>query len=372
MRHSLLSSIATCDTARTETEMTALRSRQANPGLRPPLAAGDIAPQCVLPDSDGDLVNLRGDRVAGNPIVVVFCPRFTPAVQAALTSLAAHLPALTEAGARLFAVTREPAPVAKAQNLPFPVLIDSKEDVFRAFSAGLRDLPTTVMLRPNHHVLAIFKEAAETHGAAALAQLDRLAADRRTELVASHPPVLLIPDVLSPAECRRLINVYNTRGQVFVKPGIGYDDMTADYKMRIPEYDRVDRIDHWLVDKDTCAFVHHRVATRVFPEIVTAFQYWITKYERMRIGCYEGARGGRSHGHRDNIPPTAYRRFALSINLNTDEFDGGELRFPEFGDKRYRPASGTAIVFSSSLLHEALQVTRGRRLVLLAFLFGEH
>src|SRR6185437_49450 len=174
--------------------MTARRSTQPNPGLRPPLATGDIAPQCVLPDSDGELVNLRGDRVAGNPIVVVFCPRFTPAAEAALASLAAHLPALTEAGARLFAVTREPAPVARAQNLAFPVLIDSKEEVFRAFSAGLRDLPTTVMLRPNHHVLAIFKEAPETHGAAVIAELDRLAADRQTELVAAHPPVLLIPD----------------------------------------------------------------------------------------------------------------------------------------------------------------------------------
>ena len=82
---------------RTEIDMTALRSRQANPGLRPPLAAGDIAPQCVLPDSDAELVNLRGDRVAGNPIVVVFCPRFTPAAEAALASLAAQLPALTDA-----------------------------------------------------------------------------------------------------------------------------------------------------------------------------------------------------------------------------------------------------------------------------------
>ena len=61
----------------------------------------------------------------------------------------------------------------------------------------------------------------------------------------------------------------------------------------------------------------------------------------------------------------------MSINLNCDEFEGGELRFPEFGDHRYRPENGTAIVFSSSLLHEALQVTTGRRRVLLAFLFGE-
>jgi hypothetical protein len=91
----------------------------------------------------------------------------------------------------------------------------------------------------------------------------------------------------------------------------------------------------------------------------------------MRIGCYQGERGGKLHGHRDNAEPTPYRRFAMSMNLNAEEFKGGELRFPEFGDQRYRPENGEAFVFSSSLLHEALHVTSGRRLVLLAFLFGD-
>ena len=347
-------------------------ARQIGAGLRPPLAVGDIAPQCVLPDSEGGTINLRGDAIAGNPIVILFIPAFTPPIAAALKSFSAELEPFAAEGARLFAVTLESPKAVKAQAIPFPVLIDAKGEAFRDFSAHRRDLPTTIVLRPNHHVMAILKDAPETQGAAALAAVRRLAPDRQPELVVSHPPVLLIPDVLSAEDCRRLVEVYETRGQVFVKPGVGYDDMKTDYKMRIPEYDRVDRIDHWLVDKDTCAFVHYRVASRVFPEIVKSFQYWITKYERMRIGCYEGGRGGRSHGHRDNIHPTAYRRFAMSINLNTGEFTGGELRFPEFGDKRYRPETGTAIVFSSSLLHEALEVTSGRRLVLLAFMFGEH
>jgi predicted 2-oxoglutarate/Fe(II)-dependent dioxygenase YbiX len=142
--------------------------------------------------------------------------------------------------------------------------------------------------------------------------------------------------------------------------------------MRIPEHGRVDRVDHWIVDRDTETLLHRRIAQRVLPEIVRAFQYRITQWERLRIGCYQGERGGKLHAHRDNVAPTSYRRFAMSINLNTEEFSGGELRFPEFGDQRYRPASGTAIVFSSSLLHEALHVTSGRRLVVLAFLFGDH
>jgi len=63
----------------------------------------------------------------------------------------------------------------------------------------------------------------------------------------------------------------------------------------------------------------------------------------------------------------AYRRFAMSLNLNSEEFSGGELRFPEYGPQRYKPDTGAAIVFSCSILHEALEVTEGRRFVLLAF-----
>ena len=68
----------------------------------------------------------------------------------------------------------------------------------------------------------------------------------------------------------------------------------------------------------------------------------------------------------------AHRRFAVSVNLNAEDFEGGTLRFPEFGDQRYCAATGAALVFSSSLLHEALPVTAGRRFVVLGFLSGDH
>src|SRR5258706_185844 len=83
-------------------------------------------------------------------------------------------------------------------------------------------------------------------------------------------------------------------------------------------------------------------------------------------------RGGEAHGHRHNPAPiVAHRRFACSINLNSEEFEGGGLRYPEYGDQQYRPATGEAIVFSSSILHEVMHVTAGRRYVLLAFLYGD-
>lgn len=338
--------------------------------LRAPLEMGDIAPPCALPTLDGDRVDLRSDAVAGKPIVILFCPHFAPAVVAALAAMNALGASFAESGALVFAVTLESAKIAAAQVIGFPVLLDRSGDVFRAFSADTRDLPTIVVLRPNQHVRAVLKSAPSTLADQALAHVVDLAAERQPLLMTPHPPVLIVPEVLSPADCQRLITVYETRGQTFFEPGPDVP-VGTDYKMRIPEHGRRDRIDHWIVDEDTMTFVHRRVQLRLLPEIAKAFQYPVTRWERMRIGCYEGDRGGKLHGHRDNVAPTPYRRFAMSINLNVDQFTGGELRFPEFGDQRYRPDSGSAIVFSSSLLHEALHVTAGRRLVLLAFLFGD-
>jgi len=82
-------------------------------------------------------------------------------------------------------------------------------------------------------------------------------------------------------------------------------------------------------------------------------------------------RAGISGAHRDNLSPsTEHRRFTLSLNLN-EGYEGGHLRFPEYGAYLYRPGAGGAVVFSGSHLHEALPVTRGKRYVLLSFLFGE-
>jgi peroxiredoxin len=348
-------------------------SPAARPLFKAPLAPGDIAPDCALRTREGEMVDLRGDAIAGHVVVLLFCARFTDAAAALVAALRERQEAFAAAGARLFALTVEPAKIAAEQAVPFPLLLDRDGAAFEAFGAPARDPPTLVLLRPNHHVLAVFKPAGAAQAAEALALAERVAAERPAVVMAPHPPVLIVPDVLSREDCRRLIKVYETRGAVFVEPGHGDDKMTADYKMRIPEYGRGDRIDHWLVDADTNGFIDARLQARLFPEIRRAFQYRITRREMMRIGCYTGSRGGELHGHRDDSEPiSAHRRFATSINLNTEEFGGGELRFPEFGDQRYRPESGAAIVFSCSLLHEAMQVTSGTRFVLLAFLFGAH
>ncbi len=56
------------------------------------------------------------------------------------------------------------------------------------------------------------------------------------------------------------------------------------------------------------------------------------------------------------------------MNLNTGDYEGGALSFPEYNDVAYNPPAGAGIVFSASLLHEATPVLRGSRYVLLSFL----
>jgi predicted 2-oxoglutarate/Fe(II)-dependent dioxygenase YbiX len=65
------------------------------------------------------------------------------------------------------------------------------------------------------------------------------------------------------------------------------------------------------------------------------------------------------------------RRFAVSLNLNLGEYEGGLLRFPEFGSQVYTAPAGGAVVFSCSLLHEATPVTRAKRFAFLPFLYDD-
>ena len=246
--------------------------------------------------------------IGGNIIALVFCPEHTAVVNRVLADYRSRLEEMGFAGARFFCVMRARPEATVSRDIPFPVLCDVDGKAFRAFDADTRDRLTTIVLRPNHHVTAIVRSRPKVHAAEALAAVQRLAAERKPTPMALHPPVLIVPEVLTRDECRRLIDVYETRGRVFVQPGPGIDYMGTDYKMRIPEYGRRDRIDHWIVEEDTKAFLRSRLQNRLFPE---------------------------------------------------------------FGDQRYRPDNGTAFVFSSALVHEAMHVTAGRRLVLLAFLFGD-
>lgn len=333
----------------------------AVPGPKPSSAPrapelGDIAPAFRLTAQSGEEIDPAADHISGKVLVLLFV--------GAGASMPEGLAALVEKaqamGGRCFKIGAAPGTAPAG----FDPVADPDSKVASLY--GARTEPHIAVIAPNRHIAAI---GADVVGA--MAALERIAAKRA--IATNHPPVLMLPDILSRADCQRLISIFTLQGHTYLEPGHGAPPAgMGDYKMRIPEYGRKDRIDHWIMTPETNAFIDDRLKRRLFPEIRRCFQYKITRREGYRIGCYEGARGGELHGHRDNTQPNvAHRRFACSINLNSEQFEGGGIRFPEFGDQDYSPETGAGIVFSSSLLHEPMHVTSGKRYVLLAFLYGE-
>jgi hypothetical protein len=182
-----------------------------------------------------------------------------------------------------------------------------------------------------------------------------------------HAPVMITPRVFGEDLCRRLIAYYDAdggspSGVMRQRDGktIGVLD---DFKKRR---------DATINDEALKVETRTAISRRLLPEIRKAFRFTATRVERYIVARYDAEDGGYFRAHRDNLTSgTAHRQFAVSINLNAEEFEGGDLRFPEYGMRTYRPPTGGAVVFSCSLLHEATPVARGSRYAFLPFLYDE-
>lgn len=183
-----------------------------------------------------------------------------------------------------------------------------------------------------------------------------------------HAPVLVVPRIFEPELCRALIRHYeNCGGAVsgFMRDVDGRTTLILD-----PKHKR--RKDCEVDDEDLRIACMGRIRDRLAPEIEKAFQFRATRIERYIVACYDSGDAGYFRAHRDNTThATAHRKFAVSINLNTGEYSGGMLRFPEFGGRLYQPPLGGAAVFSCSLLHEATMIVSGKRYAFLPFLYDE-
>ncbi|QGP78316.1 2OG-Fe(II) oxygenase [Sphingobium sp. CAP-1] len=183
-------------------------------------------------------------------------------------------------------------------------------------------------------------------------------------------PVLKVPGIFEPTLCRDLIAYADRQG--LMDSGFMSSDPASGNTVLKVDHRHKRRSDCSIEDAPLRNAVQARILRRLVPQVERAFQFKATRMERYIISCYDAGTGGYFRPHTDNSTlGTAHRRFAVSIGLNAEEYEGGDLRFPEFGARTYRPPTGGAIVFSCSLLHEALPVTRGRRFVVLPFLYDE-
>ena len=265
------------------------------------------------------------------------------------------------AGAHLFVIGA--APEAAGSALPDTVMVAGDTDGLIAQRYATDGRPLALVLDPNQRVIARLEGGAGPMAPRALAAVE--AAPRVDPFPAPrHPPVLSIPRLLSPAQCKQLIDHCHGEGGVERGTYSPTDRRIDDGSKR--------RRDCLVRDPGLVKMLSHAMATRLFPEIARAFQAKMSRVEELKVVQYDPGPGGDFRPHRANARPTgAHRQFAITLNLNAEDYDGGRLRFPEYGGASYKPATGEALVFSCSLLHEATDVENGPRYVLLSYLYDE-
>lgn len=212
-------------------------------------------------------------------------------------------------------------------------------------------------------------QTAPLAGAGAL--MDRLEQELKAERAAPDlalAPILTIPRVFEPEFCAELIAYYERAGGEVS----GFMQSKGGKTYGRHDESKKRRRDAFIEDPVLRDEALRRLTTRLMPAVHKAFAWQATRVERYIVSCYSGEDGGFFFPHRDNqSPATAHRKFAVTLNLNAGDYDGGELRFPEFGPRLYKPPTGGATVFGCGLLHEAKPVTRGVRYAFLPFLYDE-
>lgn len=183
-----------------------------------------------------------------------------------------------------------------------------------------------------------------------------------------HAPVLVIPRVFEEDFCDELMAYYQQQGAQY--SGVMSEKDGKTVYVENPSF-KV-RFDCQIASEDLRTRARQRIERRLAPMLHRALNFQATRMERYIVACYTKEKGGFFLPHRDNTTKgTAHRAFAVTVNLNTGDYDGGGLRFPEFSDKVFVAPRGGAVVFGCCLLHEALPVTAGNRYAFLPFLYDD-
>lgn len=336
-------------------------------GLVPPDAGGRIttprliepgeqAPDFALPrHGDGTIVRWTG-QVGGRPSVVVLAgadPARARALRDRLGDRVDH---------HLVASHPDDGGPTGDPVLPPDTFVDQSGRVQAAWGLTAGTGPVVAVVDRAVRVVSVRPvEDVEATAAEVRADLDRLQA----RPARTPPPVLFVPDAIRPDMADRVRRAWS---EAAPEP-TGVETTADGRRVEALDHLRKRRRDHVVTESALLRDLTQHVGRRVIPEVRKAFAFEATAFEGFKVGAYDAGDAGFFDAHRDNLSSsTAHRRFALSLNLD-DDYDGGELVFPEYSDAGVRPAAREALLFSGSLLHAVRPVTRGRRLVLLSFLF---
>ncbi len=354
------------------------RDRQAGmetsgPGaVPPPLLPGDPAPWF---SARSDVTpNFKFSTLGGRYVVLSFLRSFSrPGSRAAFEAFLQGAQRFVPFTTAMILVTSDAAdegaaPPADMQGVRF--FFDDDQAIAKMFGAATADSGLiSFILDERLRVAGVIKSKdAADHAAQVYDAFDRMPKLRPPHHAQPQAPVLIVPHVFEPDFCAKLIQGYRNNGGAESGHMVERDGMTV----LVVDHAHKRRSDWNIEDQALIRACHARIQRRIVPEIARAFQFHVTRIERNTVACYTAEAKGHFARHRDNTTKgTAHRRFAVSINLNASDYDGGDLVFPEFGAARFRPPTGGACIFSCSLLHEATPVTRGERFVYVPFLYDE-
>lgn len=347
-----------------------------------PLRQGALAMPFSVRDEDGRLLSLSDDQISGGYLLLAFLNNRETAAPV-LRKLAEAQAALDQNSISVIAICADShatrnRELKRATRFNGPMLGDSTGAVFASY--GLHkghDVDCRiVVLTPFRQIRTWFDSPLDdpTLVQNIMTATNDNSSDTTSDKVPSwapfHAPVLIVPNVLSPEECSQLIAICEDDSPFSVRPPRA-NEFSGDYKIPVYEHNRQDRFDHIIKNPQTLAFLDERIFGRVTPMVKKSFGFDVTHREDLHIARYQGERSGNQMGHRDNTSAaTAYRRFALSLNLN-DDYAGGEVMFKEFSQQGYKSPAGSALVFSSALLHEVLETTEGVRYTLISHFFNQ-
>ena len=330
------------------------------------IVVGALAPRFVCATTSNP--RFVSAAFGGRYILLGFLPAGAEARREALGHLGGARALFDDVRLSAFGVLRDEAAIAMARDQTgLRWFLDRDGAVSRLFEALTPEgeaRPRWVLLDPAECVLAV-ADIDKTQDLFALVRA--LPAPQDHAGVPLHAPVLIAPRIFDADLCRRLIAYYEADGG---SPSGVMREIDGKTVGVLDGYKK--RRDTMITDPDLARETREALTTRLAPQIRKVFQFTVGYIERYLVACYDAQDGGYFKPHRDDTTlGTAHRRFACSINLNAEDFEGGDLTFAEFGPKTYRPPTGGAVVFSCSLMHEATSVTKGKRYAFLPFFYDE-
>ena len=324
------------------------------------LGRGERAPDLVLASRDGTPTRYYA-QAGGRPALLVF------ADEGCVARLHALAEGLTAIGDKDLTVHVVGPPALAGHDLAFPLLQDADGRAVAAYRTG--GAPTAFLLDPNLRVRATLPFADGARVAADVAELvaELVWDDRRPPEITTQAPLLVVPDVLDPEQCAELIAVWEQQGhsQTGVESSTGGGRAEQhNAQLEAPPRPRrggpaaQPRAGHHDRSSGPARAVQ---GVRVPGEPLRGLQDRLLPGVRPRVL----QRPPRQPQSRDRAPsvrahPQPQRRLP-----------GRSAALPRVRPELYRPAAGAGLLFSCSHLHEVLEVTAGRRFVLLSFLFGD-